>query len=185
MWKLGESKLREEENLDVIEKESFLLPYFGSDMQGRLGRGPAWRGGRWKHKAERQVHRRQRAGGVRRPRAARGAGCPQRGGLWSGRAGGRASGTQAGEESGSATRPASPSGDPESIGRADPVICLPGLPASRLPALPLCTHLRRSSRGCRPGPSPGWGRTPEPLSRRLPESRRGTRRADRGEQTQL
>ena len=94
--------------------------------------------------------------------------------------GGRASGTQAGEESGSATRLASPSGDPESIGRADPVICLPGLPASRLPALPLCTHLRRSSRGCRPGPSSGWGRTPEPLSRRLPESRRGTRRADRG-----
>lgn len=36
MWKLGESELREEENLDVIEKESFLLPYFGSDMQGDL-----------------------------------------------------------------------------------------------------------------------------------------------------
>ena len=28
--------MREEENLDVIEKESFLLPYFGSDMQGDL-----------------------------------------------------------------------------------------------------------------------------------------------------
>lgn len=36
MWKLGESELREEQNLDVIEKESFLLPYFGSDMQGDL-----------------------------------------------------------------------------------------------------------------------------------------------------
>lgn len=61
----------------------------------RLGGGPAWRargsgstGPRW------QVHRRQTARGVRRPRAARGTACPQRGGRWPGR-GTRIAGTSA------------------------------------------------------------------------------------------
>lgn len=146
--------------------------------QVRLGQGPAWRGSR-STRPKGQVHRRRRARGVRRPRAARGAGCPQPGGSWPGRgttARGRASGTQAGRESGSATRPASPHGDPGSVGRADPVIRPPGLQASPPPRLPLRTHLRRSSRGSRPGPGPA----PEPLSLRLRESREGTRGADRG-----
>lgn len=160
--------------------------------QVRLGQGPAWRGSR-STRPKGQVHRRRRARGVRRPRALRGAGCPQPGGSWPGRgttARGRASGTQAGRESGSATRPASPHGDPGSVGRADPVIRPPGLRASRPPRLPASRSAPTSgARPAAPAPAParlaspypgGYGRAGEGRAERT-EGLRGWRaRAQQG-----
>lgn len=54
----------------------------------------------WEHKAEGQVHRRQRAGGVRRPRAAGRGGLSSAERLVAWEAGGTSVGTQAGQESG-------------------------------------------------------------------------------------
>lgn len=120
------------------------------------------------------MHRRQRAGGVRRPRAARGAGCPRRRGVCG--LGGR--GTSVRDPGrpgvGPATRPASPSGDPESIVRAD---------SSHLPARPPLPPRFQPFRsaptsGARPAALARAGLSP-PL-RRLPESRR-VGRAERTE----
>lgn len=154
----------------------------------RLGGGPAWRGRgsgstgpRW------QVHRRQTARGVRRPRAARGTGCPQRGGRWPGRgtrARARAPRTEAGREPGSATWPASPHLDAGSVGGVYPGARPPGLPASRPPAphppqalVPRLPPLPRL--GSARSPCPGGdgraeeGRAPRPGGRSGPRGSAG------------
>lgn len=109
-----------------------------SPEEVRLGGGPAWRGrGSGSSGPRWQVHRGQTARGVRRSRAARGTGCPQREGRWPGRgtrARARAPGTEAGREPGSTTWPASLHLDAGSVGGAYPGARPPGLPASRHPA---------------------------------------------------
>lgn len=89
----------------------------------------------------------------------------------------RAPGTEAGPEPGSATWPASPHLDAGSVGGAYPG----ARPPSRPPGLPLCTHLRRSSRGSRPRPGSAQLGAPVPAAtgeqgrdgRRDPEGRVG------------
>lgn len=118
----------------------------------RLGGGPVWReSGSTGPRG--QVHRRQRARGARWPQVAAGAECP------SGEGGGLGGVSECGHERprlGQAGSRASKPGQPlpilmrgPSTGQTQALV----RPASPPPRLPLCTHLRGSSRGSRPAPA--------------------------------